>query len=344
MKGQARPHGESHAAYTPLPSEPPTQVQTQTQQERDQFDTQSADVDPDDLVAAYLHNLDLQNRHRYSPRQEGNSTDIHTYQDETKRRNSDGDQDNTSLEMAAYGPESDFVTGIGMRSDSELMVGMNAPAKEERKGDKAALLAALIGLATLLIGTWLIVLLNHPDELGLFAAHPPLQSLAIVCFGLGILLLQPTSQPKTKARGLTRHQVVILGVGLPSIVIGTVLVFANKIVHQAKHFTTWHATFGLMAVVWMICQMLLGGLSVWSGGRAFGGGMKAKSVWKYHRVSGYLLFPLFLMTAALGGNYSSWTASVASVGTRVVVYTLAPIVALVGILFRIRVSKMNFRP
>lgn len=33
----------------------------------------------------------------------------------------------------------------------------------------------------------------------------------------------------------------------------------------------------------MVGQMLLGGLSVWFGGRAFGGGMKAKSVWKYHR-------------------------------------------------------------
>ena len=27
--------------------------------------------------------------------------------------------------------------------------------------------------------------LNNPSRLGLFAAHPPLQSLAIVCFALG---------------------------------------------------------------------------------------------------------------------------------------------------------------
>lgn len=50
-------------------------------------------------------------------------------------------------------------------------------------------------------------------------------------------------------------------------------------------------TFGLIAVVWMVVQMLLGGLSVWFGGRAFGGGMKAKGVWKYHRsVSALLCF------------------------------------------------------
>ena len=105
--------------------------------------------------------------------------------------------------------------------------------------------------------------------------------------------------------------------------------------------------------------------------------MKAKSVWKYHRcvsaftscsvhvvlsssfverkhsdifvlscyrVSGYLLFPMFLMTAAVGGNYSSWVAANVNVGVRILVYTLAPIFALVAIWSRARLSKMNFRP
>ena len=35
--------------------------------------------------------------------------------------------------------------------------------------------------------------------------------------------------------------------------------------------------------MWMIFQILLGGLSVWFGGVALGGGMKAKRVWRYHR-------------------------------------------------------------
>jgi hypothetical protein len=41
--------------------------------------------------------------------------------------------------------------------------------------------------------------------------------------------------------------------------------------------------FGITSVVWMVFQVLIGGGSVWFEGAAFGGGMKAKSLWKYHR-------------------------------------------------------------
>jgi len=33
----------------------------------------------------------------------------------------------------------------------------------------------------------------------------------------------------------------------------------------------------------MIIQIFLGAGSVWNGGSLFGGGTKAKAVWKYHR-------------------------------------------------------------
>lgn len=54
------------------------------------------------------------------------------------------------------------------------------------------------------------------------------------------------------------------------------------------------------------------------------------------RASGYLLFPMFLLTAAVGGNYSDWTESIASVGVRVILYTIAPIAILVGLWSRVR--------
>jgi len=229
------------------------------------------------------------------------------------------------------------------RNVNEIGMDVVGLQQEGRKGDKAALYVTLGAVGVFTIGTWLLVLLNHPSNLGLFAGHPPLQTFAIACFAIGILTLQPTSQPRSKARGLARHQLIMLGLGVPSILTGTILIFANKTIHERSHFTTWHGTFGITAVAWLIVQILLGGFSVWFGGRAFGGGMKAKGVWKYHRVSGYLLFPLFLMTAAVGGNYSDWAASVVGVGVRVLLYTIAPIVILLGLWSRVRVSKMNFR-
>ena len=56
----------------------------------------------------------------------------------------------------------------------------------------------------------------------------------------GILTLQPTSHPKSKVRGLTRHQLIMLGIGFPSIITGTVLIYTNKVIHESAHFTTWH--------------------------------------------------------------------------------------------------------
>ena len=48
---------------------------------------------------------------------------------------------------------------------------------------------------------------------------------------------------------------------------------------------------------------------------------------------------MFLLTAAVGGNYSDWTASVANVGVRVLLYTLAPIAILAGLWSRIRYAR-----
>ncbi|KAL5526391.1 hypothetical protein ACEPAF_8114 [Sanghuangporus sanghuang] len=318
---------ESAALYSPLP-QAPSASRALLEAEEEANNDFSADNEVDVL--------DLQNRHsRQNLAYRSHSSSPSPYTDNPK-----DNKTIEALEMAAYEPE---LTYGGSYGTSQTDIVNTAPVKEGRKGDRTAVYVTIASLVTMMFGTWLLVFLNKPSQLGLFAAHPPLQTLAVTCFGLGILLLQPTSQPKTKVQGLARHQLVILGIGLPSIIIGTIVIFVNKSIHEAPHFVTWHATFGLIAVVWMVIQMLLGGLSVWFGGRAFGGGMKAKSVWKYHRASGYLLFPLFLMTIAVGGNYSDWTTSKANVGVRVLLYTLAPIFALVGLWSRVRLSKMNFR-
>ena len=41
---------------------------------------------------------------------------------------------------------------------------------------------------------------------------------------------------------------------------------------------------GLLAFVWVLFQVFVGAGSVWFGGKLFGGGMKAKAIWKYHRL------------------------------------------------------------
>ncbi|KAJ7074219.1 hypothetical protein C8F01DRAFT_1010481 [Mycena amicta] len=177
---------------------------------------------------------------------------------------------------------------------------------EGRKGDYVALYIALAGIGLFATITWVITLVNDPVAVGIFALHPLLQSLSLVLLTYGIMTLQPTSQPRTKAAGLARHQYTILLAAFPAIVVGTSAVWYNKERHGAVHFKSWHGKFGLAAITWIIVQVLLGGGSVWFGGAAFGGGSKAKAVWKYHRLSGYLLFVLLMSTAHLGGYWSNW--------------------------------------
>ncbi|KAI0831143.1 hypothetical protein BC628DRAFT_1352519 [Trametes gibbosa] len=213
---------------------------------------------------------------------------------------------------------------------------------EGRRGDSLALWAAITATATFLISTWAIAFASQPTSLGLFFFHPVLQSLAIAAFTYGILTLQPTSQPRTKAAGLTRHQVVILALGVPSIALGTLAIVYRKALHGNPHFATWHGTVGIVSVGWMIVQIFVGGGSVWFGGRLFGGSPKARLLWKYHRLSGYLLFPLFLFAAYLGGAWSNWTTNNSPYVVRLLAYTISPVVLLSAILIRLRTSKMQF--
>ncbi|KAJ4501836.1 hypothetical protein C8R41DRAFT_892397 [Lentinula lateritia] len=184
---------------------------------------------------------------------------------------------------------------------------------EGRQGDNFARYAALVTLAV----TWLVMLINNPTQVGWFLLHPTLESLAMLFFTYGILTLQPTSQPRTKAAGVCA-------------------IVVNKIELGKSHFRSWHSVLGIIATGWIVIQILIGGGSIWFGGKAFGGGMKAKSVWKYHRLSGYILFPLLLVIVDLGGALSHWGEKNVPLPIRLVAYVFAPLVCLVAILSRMR--------
>ncbi|KAF8319991.1 hypothetical protein DL93DRAFT_2108080 [Clavulina sp. PMI_390] len=212
-----------------------------------------------------------------------------------------------------------------------------------RRGDNILGLVAIGSLLAILIFTWVLVL-SQPKlttALKYFAFHPTLQTLAVFLFGIGILLLQPipSTAPKLKRQGLQLHQIVQL-VGLLSIAGGSTLMIVNKIDHGAAHFTTWHGKFGLISIIWILFQVLAGGASVWFGGRLVGGKAKGKALWKYHRISGYLLFTFLLITIHLAGGYSDWVHMVTTKTQRFWIYFVMPIIAFVGLAYRLRVSKL----
>ncbi|KAJ7632228.1 hypothetical protein FB45DRAFT_911852 [Roridomyces roridus] len=213
---------------------------------------------------------------------------------------------------------------------------------EGRSGDSVAYYLALTGAGVFTAVTWVVVLLNNPLNVGWFAFHPTLQSLSLLLLTYGILTLQPTSQPKTKAAGLARHQYAILGAGFPIIFLGTLAIVLNKYVHGAVHFKSWHGKIGIASMVWIFGQVILGGGSVWFGGAAFGGGSKAKALWKYHRLSGYLLFLSLMVTCNLGGFWSNWGNNNCPSVIRIIAYIVSLAAMTIGLYIRVRPSKMKF--
>jgi len=224
----------------------------------------------------------------------------------------------------------------------ELLTEQDTDLSERRPGDALAIKAALISIAIFVLTSWLSIL-NQASTFGWFALHPPLQSAALSIFTYGIVTLQPASRPRTKAEGLYRHQVAMIGMGLPLITLGVYSVWHNKVLHGKEHFVTWHGTMGLLCVIWLAFQIIVGGGSVWFGGALFGGGRKAKALWKYHRLSGCLLFSLLFFTAHLGGAWSAWSARNTNIIVRFLAFTVAPVIVVVSVFSRVRLSKMQFR-
>ncbi|BGP29174.1 hypothetical protein JCM10296v2_000912 [Rhodotorula toruloides] len=161
-----------------------------------------------------------------------------------------------------------------------------APSALEVVGrNSASGLGAVVVQLGLVVSTAVLwrVLYTHPA--GLFTYHPSFQSLAVLGFLEGILLLQP--QPPNaayKRKGLQLHQVVQY-MSCGATVAGAAFIVYNKVAHRAKHFTTWHAKSGLLTLILIALQITFGAVIVYTPLQRllFKGEERAKKWWKYHR-------------------------------------------------------------
>ncbi|GAA5850824.1 hypothetical protein JCM9279_003937 [Rhodotorula babjevae] len=202
--------------------------------------------------------------------------------------------------------------------------------------------AALVAQAGLALAGVTIaeVLWTHPA--GLFSYHPSLQTLAVLGFIEGILLLQP--QPSTaahKKKGLQVHQ-VFQYTSAVAIAAGAAFIVYNKAIHGAKHIQTWHATFGLITLALISTQITFGALVVYSPlQKLLGGQVKAKQLWKYHRISGYLTLFGLILTPFLA-LWSDWLVNNSSVVERILIGT-GLVLAGLGALARVQTSKLGLK-
>ncbi|PWN17886.1 hypothetical protein BCV69DRAFT_253718, partial [Microstroma glucosiphilum] len=179
----------------------------------------------------------------------------------------------------------------------------------------------LLGLGFfLLIWSLVISKMGWPlASLPLFGWHPLLQSLGLLLLIQSTSVLQPTtgSRPQEKGAAAKTHR----WINTTAAIVFTVGASIMWYLHSPNgHFISWHGIFGTATVVWMWTQAVIGAASVWSlGQRLLGGEEKAKAIWKWHRLSGYLLLPFFLVTLFTGATQTSWSQQNASTTYRALI-------------------------
>lgn len=132
-----------------------------------------------------------------------------------------------------------------------------------------------------------------------FIGHPILNSLGFVFLAQALLVTQPppiSSAHKTmggQLHGILNSISVVLYLG------GSSVIFYNKTVNGANHYTTWHAWFGVATYALLFGAFIMGMSIFWMPEEVFGSVNKAKSFYKYHRMAGYLILALASITTAL---------------------------------------------
>lgn len=104
------------------------------------------------------------------------------------------------------------------------------------------------------------------------------------------------------------------------------IIEANKIKQGPdSHFHSVHGYLGVATSFVLLAQYLVGFL-MWAVPSAFGGEVRAKAVWKYHRASGYLLFALIIATV-VSAVFTGFNVNVLDIKLWAVVVSVALLVA-----------------
>ncbi|CAL3963250.1 unnamed protein product [Diplocarpon coronariae] len=193
---------------------------------------------------------------------------------------------------------------------------------------------AQAGIVLLTASVWASVFL-HP--LILFSAHPLLNSAGLLVLTQSILLLQPTHTPAQKRQGTVSH-FILNNVALDALVAGLIVIEYNKMSHGGIHFVSAHAILGLVTYILLGIQALVG-FTAYYVPQLYGSVENAKSLYKWHRLSGYLVLTLLLATVA-AATQTDYNKNV--LGIRLWAVIISSALILVGVIPRIKKQKLGW--
>jgi heme A synthase len=111
----------------------------------------------------------------------------------------------------------------------------------------------------------------------------------------------------------------------------------NKFAHGGTHFESPHAILGLITYILLLIQAFVG-ITQYFLPQLYGGVDNAKKIYKYHRVGGYVLFTLMLVTV-VAATRTTYNLTTLHIQTWAVV--VASVLALAGILPRVKKQKLG---
>ncbi|KAI4133681.1 MAG: hypothetical protein LQ338_000010 [Usnochroma carphineum] len=193
---------------------------------------------------------------------------------------------------------------------------------------------AQVGIWILTATIWASVFI-HP--LILFSAHPLLNSAGILLSTQAVLILQPTHTPKQKRQGANIHA-ALNTTSILTLLAALVIIEYNKISHGGTHFESPHAILGLITYILFFLQAIVG-IAQYYTPKVFGSVDNAKSIYKYHRMSGYVILTMSFVTVA-AATQTSFNKGVLHIQLWAVV--VAAVITLVGVLPRIKKQKLGF--
>ncbi|EOA84614.1 hypothetical protein ACJQWK_06588 [Exserohilum turcicum] len=176
------------------------------------------------------------------------------------------------------------------------------------------------------------------NKLIFFSGHPLLNSAGFLLAIQAALILQPTHTPEQKRAGTLAH-FLFHAVGVSALTAGLVIIEINKAGPGHEHFASAHARLGLAFYVLVYIQSLVG-FTQYYVPQLYGSTEKAKAIYKYHRIAGYLIAVVGLATisAATWTTYNIYVAHIQHWGV-----VVASVLVLVGVVPRIRLSKLGLR-
>ena len=153
-----------------------------------------------------------------------------------------------------------------------------------------------------------------------------------------ILVLQPTATPKQKTTGTHIHFALNL-TGTLALVAGLIIIEMNKASHPETRFTSIHGILGLVTFILIIIQALIGFTQFYVPSTVLGSVENGKKLYKYHRMSGYLILLLSLITIC-AATQTGFNANVLHIQLWAVI--VASVLVVAGVLPRIKKQKFGF--